>query len=326
MARILVTGGAGYIGSHVAMKLMERGHRVVVYDNLSTGQADAAPGAEMVVADLADMAALDRICKKRSFDAVMSFAASVVAPESVQKPLSYYANNTCATLVLLQALSTHQIGALVYSSTAAVYGAPETTPTTEDSPLNPVNPYGASKMMSERMIEDVGRAMGLGHVILRYFNVAGADPKGRIGQTTENATHLVKVACQAALGARPGVTIYGTDYPTPDGTGVRDYIHVDDLASAHLLALDYLLDGGAPRVYNCGYGHGHSVREVIEAARRVSGKDFPVEEGPRRPGDPPMLVASSERIKEELGWAPEHDDLDFIISTALDWEKKLQRG
>ncbi|MDH5477606.1 MAG: UDP-glucose 4-epimerase GalE, partial [Nitrospinota bacterium] len=188
------------------------------------------------------------------------------------------------------------------------------------------NPYGASKMMSERMIEDVGRAMGLGHVILRYFNVAGADPKGRIGQTTENATHLVKVACQAALGARPGVTIYGTDYPTPDGTGVRDYIHVDDLASAHLLALDYLLDGGAPRVYNCGYGHGHSVREVIEAARRVSGKDFPVEEGPRRPGDPPMLVASSERIKEELGWAPEHDDLDFIISTALDWEKKLQRG
>ncbi|MDH5510010.1 MAG: UDP-glucose 4-epimerase GalE [Nitrospinota bacterium] len=325
MATVLVTGGAGYVGSHVALKLMEAGHEVVVYDNLSTGNRGAAPGVELVEADLADRGALDRVFRKRSYDAVLHFAASVVAPESVQLPLMYYANNTCVTLALLQALFAHQIGALVYSSTAAVYGAPDTIPVAEEAPLAPVNPYGASKMMTEGMIEDVGRTMGLRHVILRYFNVAGADPKGRTGQAADNATHLVKVVCQAALGRRPGIIIHGTDYPTPDGTGVRDYIHVDDLAQAHLLALDYLLSGGVSRVYNCGYGHGHSVREVIHAARRVAGKSFPVEDGPRRQGDPPMLVASCARIKAELEWAPRHDDLDYIISTALRWEDNLSR-
>lgn len=322
--KVLVTGGAGYIGSHVVRQLGEAGHRVVVYDNLSTGHEWAVLSSELVVGDLADREKLARLFEQHRFDAVLHFAAHIVVPESVSDPLKYYANNTRNTLGLLELCDRFKLQHFVFSSTAAVYGMPETVPVSEDAPLAPINPYGASKGMSERMLTDLAAASSLKYVILRYFNVAGAALDGRIGQATPEATHLIKVACQAAVGIRPGVSIFGTDYPTPDGTCIRDYIHVEDLAEAHVMALDYLGAGGKSQILNCGYGHGYSVREVVDSVQRISGVDFPVRLAGRRTGDPPELVADSRRIKEVLNWQPRHDDLETIVRTALAWEKKLK--
>jgi UDP-glucose 4-epimerase len=321
---VLVTGGAGYIGSHVARLLRAGGYPVVAYDDLSTGHAWAVLDAELVVGSLAEYARLDALFEERAFGAVLHFAAHIAVDESVREPAKYYRNNSVNALGLFELAARHGVSSVVFSSTAAVYGEPQTAHVDESAPLAPINPYGASKMMAERMLQDVARAAGLRYAILRYFNVAGADPEARIGQAAPGSNHLIKVACATALGQRPLMQIYGTDYPTPDGTCVRDYIHVDDLAQAHLDALDYLERGGASTVLNCGYGHGHSVREVIEAVRRVSGVDFRVEEGPRRPGDPSALVAGNRKIGEVLGWRPRHDDLDYIVQTAWRWEEKLQ--
>jgi UDP-glucose 4-epimerase len=321
---VLVTGGAGYIGSHVVGVLREAGYPVVAYDDLSTGYRWAVRDAELIVGDLAEHARLDALFAGRRFGAVLHFAALIRVDESSLEPARYYRTNVGHALGLLELAARHGVGSFVFSSTAAVYGQPEVVPIEETAPLAPINPYGASKMMAERMLQDIAAACGLRYAILRYFNVAGADPQGRIGQATRAASHLIKVACEAALGQRPGMSIHGTDYPTPDGTCVRDYVHVDDLARAHLAALAYLERGGGPAVLNCGYGRGHSVREVIDAVREVSGVDFPVEEGPRRPGDPAMLVAGNRRIRETLGWQPRHDDLAFIVRTAWQWEQWLQ--
>jgi UDP-glucose 4-epimerase len=321
---VLVTGGAGYIGSHVALLLRAAGYQVVAYDDLSTGHPWAVLDAELVVGDLADRARLASLFEQRRFGAVLHFAAHISVEESVREPAKYYRNNTLNALDLFELAARHGVASLVFSSTAAVYGEPQTALVDEIAPLAPINPYGASKMMAERMLQDIAAAASLRYVILRYFNVAGAEPEGRIGQATPGSGHLIKVACATALGQRPHMAIHGTDYPTPDGTCVRDYIHVDDLAQAHLDALDYLESGGASTVLNCGYGHGHSVREVIEAVRKASGLDFRVEEGPRRPGDPSALVASNRRIKEVLGWRPRHDDLEYIVRTAWHWEQKVQ--
>jgi len=329
--KILVTGGAGYIGSHVVRQLGEAGHDVIVLDNLSTGHAEAVLAGKLVQADLADSEALEQVFSARSggmgmppYDAVMHFAASIVVPESVTEPLKYYRNNTVNLLGLLEACARHGVPRFVFSSTAAVYGLPGAGPVTEQSALAPISPYGASKMMSERILMDAAAAGGLRYVILRYFNVAGADLQARIGQASRNATHLIKVACETALGLRPEMSVYGSDYPTRDGTCVRDYIHVEDLARAHLTALEHLSGGGASEVLNCGYGHGHTVREVIESVRRVSGRPLATREGPRRAGDPAELVADNTRIRRVLGWQPRHDDLDFIVGTAWRWE--LKRG
>lgn len=322
--KLLVTGGAGYIGSHVTLQLTQAGHDVVVLDNLSTGQAHAVIGAELVVGDLADGAVLDAVFERHAFDAVLHFAASIVVPESVANPLKYYRNNTVNMLNLLERVERHETPHVVFSSTAAVYGMPDVEQVSEAAPLAPINPYGASKAMDEQILADLARAHpALRYVALRYFNVAGADPEGRIGQETPDATHLIKVACQAALGERDGMNIFGTDYPTPDGTCVRDYIHVVDLARAHLAALDYLTGGGESTVLNCGYGQGSSVSEVLEVMRRVSGVDFPAREAERRPGDPPKLIAANERIRDTLEWTPRHDDLEAIVADAWAWEKKL---
>jgi UDP-glucose 4-epimerase len=319
--KILVTGGAGYIGSHVVRQLGEQGHELVVLDNLSTGHAWAVLSGRLVRMELADEPALARLMEAERFDAVMHFAASIVVPESVAEPLKYYRNNTANLLRLLALCAEQGVGKFIFSSTAAVYGLPGTALVGEEAPTAPINPYGASKAMSERMLMDLGAASKLRYVILRYFNVAGADPQLRIGQASANATHLIKVACETALGRRPQMQIYGTDYPTPDGTCIRDYIHVDDLARAHLDALAYLDRGGANTVLNCGYGHGYSVREVLEAVRRVSGRPVRAEEAPRRPGDAVSLVADSARIRSVLGWKPQHDNLDFIVDTAWRWEQ-----
>jgi UDP-glucose 4-epimerase len=320
---ILVTGGAGYIGSHAVRLLRSAGYPVVAYDNLSTGHAWAVLDAELVVGDLAEQARLTALFDQRRFGAVLHFAAHIAVEESVREPAKYYRNNTLGALGLFELSVRHRVSSLVFSSTAAVYGEPQTAPVDESAPLAPINPYGASKVMAERMLEDIARAAGLRYAILRYFNVAGANPEAQIGQATPGSAHLIKVACATALGQRSHMVINGTDYPTPDGTCVRDYIHVDDLAQAHLDALDHLERGGASTVLNCGYGQGHSVREVIEAVRRVSGVEFPVEEGPRRPGDPAALVASNRKICEVLGWRPRHDDLDYIVGTAWRWEATL---
>ena len=321
---VLVTGGAGYIGSHVVRQLSEAGYRVVVYDNLSTGSAEALVNGEtLVVGELADTDKLDGVFRSYAPVAVLHFAAAIVAPESVIDPLKFYNNNTANTLRLLQACVRHGVERFIFSSTAAVYGFPEGGVAAESSPTLPINPYGTSKLMSEWMLRDTALAHGLRYVALRYFNVAGADPESRMGQRTPEATHLIKVSCQAALGMRQGVSIYGTDYPTQDGTGIRDYIHVEDLASAHLAALAYLERGGESDTFNVGYGRGSSVREVIDMVQRVSGIDFPVVEAPRRPGDPAELVACADRIRSILGWEPRHDSLETIVADAWRWEQKL---
>ena len=325
MASILVTGGAGYIGSHVVRQLLERGERVVVLDNLSTGYRSAVLGAPLVVGDTGDRAVVDRVLAEHAVDTVMHFAAHTVVPESVSNPLKYYGNNTCATRNLLECCDRAGVGQFVFSSTAAVYGIPAEGLAREDSPTAPINPYGLSKLMSEWMLRDLAAATGLRYVALRYFNVAGSDPGGRVGHTAPQATLLVKVACQHAAGVRPELAIFGTDYPTPDGTGVRDYIHVEDLASAHLSALDHLRRGGGSATLNCGYGHGYSVREVIDMVARVSGRPLNVVERERRAGDPPSLVAHAEHIRELLGWQPRFDDLETIVRTQLEWEHRLLR-
>ena len=324
MGAILVTGGAGYIGSHVVRQLSEAGHQVVVYDNLSTGSADALiHGERLIVGDLADGARLTEVLRETGAKSVLHFAAAIIAPESVHLPLKYYSNNTRNTLNLLQACVEQQVERFIFSSTAAVYGMPEGGAAFEGGVTVPINPYGTSKLMSEWMLRDAAFAYGFSYVALRYFNVAGADPQARMGQRTPDATHLIKVCCQAALGMREAVSIFGTDYDTPDGTGIRDYIHIEDLAAAHLYALGYLERGGASTTINVGYGRGDSVRQVIEVVKKVSGVDFMVLEAPRRPGDPADLVAGADRIRSLLGWSPSYADLTTIVTDAWRWEKKL---
>lgn len=323
--KVLVTGGAGYIGSHVVRQLDQAGHDIVVFDNLSTGYRWAVTAGDLVVGDLADEGAIEALFSAHDFDAVLHFAAHIVVPESVSNPLKYYSNNTRNTLNLLKAVEKHRVPYMVFSSTAAVYGMPDQQVLTEDLPLAPINPYGASKMMSERMIMDLSAASSLKHVILRYFNVAGANPDGVLGQATPDATHLIKVACECVTGQREGMSVFGTDYDTRDGTCVRDYIHVEDLAKAHVMALDYMAGGGDSKVLNCGYGRGFTVREVIDVVKRLSGKDFPVTETGRRAGDPEALMADNTRIREVLGWVPDYDDLETIVRTALDWEAVWQK-
>jgi UDP-glucose 4-epimerase len=322
---VLVTGGAGYIGSHVVLQLRERGEAVVVLDNLSTGFRQAVLDAPLVVGEVGDGELVARLLAEHGIGTVMHFAANTIVPESVSEPLKYYGNNTCATRNLLAACLRGGVRRLVFSSTAAVYGMPEQGVAREDSPLAPINPYGTSKLMSEWILRDLAAASDFRYVSLRYFNVAGSDPRCRIGQATARATLLIKVACEAVVGKRAHVSIYGTDYPTADGTGIRDYIHVEDLARAHLDALDYLRSGGAAATLNCGYGHGYSVRQVLEAVQRVAGKALAIREEPRRAGDPPALVAHAERIRTLLGWQPRLDDLDAIVRTSLRWEEQLQR-
>ncbi len=323
--KILITGGAGYIGSHVVAQLGERGEDIVVLDNLSTGHRNAVLFGELVIGDVGDAALLDRLFSQHRFDTVLHFAAKIVVPESVAHPLDYYDNNTARARVLLDASRRHGAGCFVFSSTAAVYGDPVGGVADETTPPSPINPYGRSKLMTEWMLRDLARVCPMRHVILRYFNVAGADLQGRIGQDTPNATHLIKVACQHAVGLRPHLDIFGTDYPTPDGSCVRDYIHVEDLASAHVAALQYLRDGGDSLVANCGYGHGYSVREVIDVLRRVHGADIVTREAGRRPGDMAMIVADSSLARSRLGWTPERDDLELIVRSALAWERKRQQ-
>ena len=323
---ILVTGGAGFIGSHMVWNLLDAGEDVVVLDNLSTGFDWAvAPEARLVQGDSGDEALVGRLIKEHAVEAIIHFAASIVVPESVANPLGYYLNNTVKTRALIAAAVAGGVRRFIFSSTAAVYGTPKVTPVAEDALLGPESPYGRSKMMSEMMLADAGAAHDLRFVALRYFNVAGADPAGRTGQSTKAATHLIKVACETALGKRDSITVYGTDYPTPDGTCVRDYIHVADLVAAHAEALAYLRDGGGSLVANCGYGRGYSVLEVIDTVKAVSERDFPVVFGPKRPGDPASIVASPARIMEKLGWRPQHDDLAEIVRHALAWEAALAR-
>ncbi len=317
--KVLVTGGAGYIGSHVVRQLGEAGYEIIVYDNCSTGVATAVLAGELVLGDLADLDRLYKLFAQNRFDAVLHFAASLIAPESVANPLDYYANNTRNTLNLLRCCEAFGIDQLIFSSTAAVYGEPGQHPVTEMTPTVPINPYGRSKLMSEWLIGDFGNASNLRSVILRYFNVAGADPQWRIGQMTP-ATHLIRAACDAALDRQPDVKIFGTDFATPDGTGIRDYIHVEDLASAHLAALRYLEAGNPSQVLNCGYGRGYSVRQVIDRVRAISGVVFPVVEASRRPGDPACVTACVDKIHQILDWQPQFDDLDTIVRTALHWE------
>jgi UDP-glucose 4-epimerase len=325
LSGILVTGGAGYIGSHVVRQLVERGERVVVLDNLSTGYRSSVLGASLIVGDTGDREAVARVLGEHGIETVMHFAAHTIVPESVSNPLKYYGNNTAATRNLLECCDRAGVGHFVFSSTAAVYGIPEAGLAREETPTSPINPYGLSKLMSEWMLRDLAAASALRYVALRYFNVAGSDPGGRIGHTAPQATLLVKVACQQAAGVRPSVSIFGTDYATPDGTGVRDYIHVEDLAGAHLKALDYLREGRPSVTLNCGYGHGYSVREVLRMVERVHGRPLNVIEQARRAGDPPSLVAHAERIRTVLGWSPRFDDLETIVRTQLEWELRLLR-
>lgn len=322
MGKVLVTGGAGYIGSHVVRQLGESGRDVVVLDNLSTGFKDAVLHGELIVGETGDQALVSSLVEKHDVDTVMHFAAKIVVPESVADPVKYYRNNTENTLKLLEACGP-RVKHFVFSSTAAVYGMPEDGRASESSPTTPINPYGWSKLMSEQMIRDLGAASDLRYVILRYFNVAGADPGGRIGQATPQATHLLKVLCELATGQRDQVTVFGTDYDTSDGTCIRDYIHVEDLASAHLRALDHLQAGGASQTLNCGYGRGLTVREVIAAVEAEVGRSLGVQEGPRRAGDPPVIVAVAEKIRETLNWEPQYQSIEGIVGSALQWERKL---
>lgn len=321
---VLVTGGAGYIGSHMVLALVDRGQPVVVLDNLSTGQRGlVAEGAVFVQGDAGDKTLVARLIGEHGIDAIVHFAGSIVVPDSVADPVSYYANNTMVALNLIEAAVKANVGNFIFSSTATVYAGATSEPLSETLPTGPVSPYGRSKLMTEWMLEDAARAYGLRHVILRYFNVAGADPKGRSGQSSPRATHLIKRAAQVALGRVPHLDIFGTDYPTADGTGVRDYIHITDLVEAHMLALEYLRGGGCATTMNCGYGRGSSVREIVTAVERVTGKALPVQEAPRRAGDPPWLVSDPSLIKKTLGWTPVHDSLDEIVASAYAWESRL---
>jgi UDP-glucose 4-epimerase len=322
---ILVTGGAGYIGSHTVLQLKARGEQVVVLDDLSTGFRQAVLDTPLVVGKVGDRDLVMEVLRTHGVDTVLHFAAHTIVPESVSNPLKYYGNNTCSTRNLLQCCVETGVKNFVFSSTAAVYGIPPESFAAEDSPTAPINAYGTSKLMSEWMLRDVAASSPLRYVALRYFNVAGSDTSGRIGQATAKATLLVKVACEAAVGKRPHVSIYGTDFPTDDGTGVRDYIHVEDLATAHLDALAYLRKGGTPQVLNVGYGRGFSVRQVLKSVERVAGLSLNIREEARRPGDPPILIARADRIRSELGWSPKLDDLDTIVKTALHWEQRLAR-
>ena len=325
MNTILVTGGAGYIGSHVARQLGERGERLVTLDNLSTGFRGAVLHGAFVQGDTGDATLIARVLAEHQIDTVMHFAAHIQVPESVANPLKYYRNNTANTRTLLECCVAAGVQHFVFSSTAAVYGIPESGAADEETLTVPINPYGWSKLMSEWMLRDIAAVTPPRYVALRYFNVAGADPGGRIGQSTPEATHLIKVACEHVVGKRPQVSIFGTDYDTRDGTCVRDYIHVEDLAAAHLQALDYLRGGGASATLNCGYGRGFSVREVLAEVARVAGSRLNVVESGRRAGDPPALIAVADRIRRTLGWKPRNDGLAGIVGTALAWEKRLLR-
>jgi len=321
--KVLVTGGAGYIGSHIVKALGEKGHDILVYDNLSFGHDWAVLCGRLINGDLADKEFLDSVFRDEQIDAVIHMSALIVVDESVREPLKYYRNNFVNAVNLIETCVKHRVKKFIFSSTAAVYGIPEIVPVTEDSPLLPINPYGASKMMVEQALRDVSFAEDFRYAALRYFNVAGADPLVRTGQARRDATHLITVSLRTALGKRSHLDIFGTDYPTPDGTCIRDYIHVDDLAEAHILALGYLLSGGGSRIYNCGYGHGYTVKEVVDKVKEVTKVDFPVRYADRRLGDPPSLIADSTRLKNELRWVPKFDDLGYIIKTAWEWEKKL---
>ncbi len=320
---ILVTGGAGYIGSHVVRQLGEANEQVVVLDNLSTGFRSAVLHGELVVGDTGDRDLVGQILDQYKVETIMHFAAHTIVPESVSDPLKYYRNNTCSSEALLECAAQAGIRNFIFSSSAAVYGVPDGGYAREDATTNPINPYGTSKLMTEWMLRDISVASSISYVTLRYFNVAGADPDCRIGQSTPAATLLVKVACEAAVGKRPSVSVFGTDYETPDGTGIRDYIHVEDLATAHLQALTYLRDGGPSTTLNCGYGHGYSVREVLAAVEQANGQPINTVEAERRPGDPPVLVAVAEQIRSVLGWTPANDDLDAIVDSSLRWERHL---
>ena len=319
----MVTGGAGYIGSHVVRQLGEAAEKVIVLDNLGRGFRQAVTAGELIVGDVGDYALVSRLLAEHRVETVMHFAAHTIVPESVAEPLKYYGNNTCSTRALLQACLENHVKHFVFSSTAAVYGMPEEGYADEESPTRPINAYGTSKLMSEWMLRDVAAVSGLRYVALRYFNVAGSDPGGRIGQATVGATLLTKVACEAMVGKRPHVSVFGSDYPTPDGTGMRDYLHVEDLAAAHLNALDYLRSNGKSVTLNVGYGHGYSVREVLRMVETVGGKPLVIREEARRAGDPAYLVARADRIRAELGWRPRYDDLAAIVSHSLAWERKL---
>ena len=321
---ILVTGGAGYIGSHTALALKEQGERVIVLDNLSTGHEWAVPnGAHLVVGDIGDQKTVETLILTHGITAIIHFAGSIIVPESVENPLAYYHNNTAKTRDLLAVAVANNIKNFIFSSTAAVYGMPTENPVTEEAPFAPISPYGASKMMTEMMLKDTAAATDLNYVALRYFNVAGADPEARTGQSTPEATHLIKVAAEVAQGKRSEMSIFGDDYPTKDGTCIRDYIHVSDLADAHCCALAHLRGGGESRVFNCGYGQGFSVKEVIETVKKVANINFPVNRAERRAGDPAELIAASDKIRAELDWQPKHNDLETIITHALAWEEKL---
>jgi UDP-glucose 4-epimerase len=323
---VLVTGGAGYIGSHMALELLDAGEPVVILDNLSTGLAWAVPkGASLVEGDMGDQSLVQRVIEGQGVDAIIHFAGSIVVPDSVADPLGYYLNNTVKSRALMETAVKCGVRHFIFSSTAAVYGMTGDAPVAEDAPLAPMSPYGSSKRMTEIMLADTALAHDLRYVALRYFNVAGADPKGRSGQSTPRATHLIKVACETALGKRGHIQVFGTDYPTPDGTCLRDYIHVTDLTRAHMAALRHLRAGGASDIFNCGYGRGFSVLQVIDAVKRAAGRDFEVRLGPQRPGDPARVVAASERIRQALAWMPEHDSLDAIVRGALNWEERLSR-
>lgn len=321
---ILVTGGAGYIGSHMVLELRDAGESVVVIDNLSTGFRRAVPDdVPLVVGDVGDTDLMVRLLSEWNIEAIIHFAGSIIVPESVSNPLKYYHNNTANSRNLIEAAVQTGVDKFIFSSTAAVYGMPEENPVSETAPLQPMSPYGTSKLMTEFMLADVARAHDFNYVALRYFNVAGADPEGRTGQSTPQATHLIKVACETALGERPYMEVFGTDYPTPDGTCIRDYIHVKDLALAHMHALSHLRARGASEIFNCGYSRGASVLEVVDAVRRVAEADFEVRLSPRRAGDPAAIVASSAKIRDVLGWKPEHDDLNTIVAQAFAWERHL---
>ena len=322
---VLVTGGAGYIGSHAVLALRAEGWDVTVLDNLSTGSRDAIPaGVDLIVGNIEDPATVGPLLAERSIAAILHFAGSIVVPESVADPIKYYRNNTLASLSLIASAVAAGVRHIVFSSTAAVYGAAEQVPVREGDPLVPINPYGASKLMTEQMLADVSAAEGFNYAALRYFNVAGADPQGRSGQRGVGATHLLKVACEAALGKRDGISVFGTDYPTPDGTCIRDYIHVSDLADAHVRVLEALIaDPAQSHILNCGYGRGFSVLELLDALDRVNGTPVPRVLGPRRPGDPQRLISSPQRLIDETGWTPKRNDLELIIADALAWERRL---